>query len=464
MKSMLSLVRKTIENRELLKPKDNVLVALSGGIDSIVLLHALNELKDEYDIEIYAAHLNHQLRDIDSEMDADFAVEFADKLGIMCFVKSIDVNKYSKENSLTIEEAGRYLRYDFFSEVASKIFANKIALAHHKDDQAETVLMRLIRGTGAGGLGAMSYKRDNIIRPLLDVRKDDIIEYSNENNLEYREDRTNKEDIYYRNKIRLDLIPYLKENYNPQIVDSLVKTSNILKEDEEYLNNLSSKIFSEIKKEVSINSIQIKLNEINKLKKPIKIRILKMVSKKLLNKKDIWSYINLNDIINLCNNKETGKSLDLPLNVTARISYDYIVFERNLETPENFKRELFLKEENYIHNIGTTFILDIIKKESINSISKNKYEKYFDYDKVKGSLFVRNRREGDSFSPLGIKGTKKLKDYFIDYKVDRLKRDLIPIITDEEEIIWVVGYRISEKYKVTEHTKNILIIKSKKSL
>ncbi|MDV9687848.1 tRNA lysidine(34) synthetase TilS [Clostridioides difficile] len=208
-------VLSTINKHNLIQKGDKIVLGLSGGPDSVCLLHVLNRLKKDFNIEIYAAHLNHQIRGIEAQKDALYVSKLCEDMGIIFFVKSINVPKYCENEGLSLEEGARKLRYEMFYEIKDKIKANKIAIGHNLNDQAETVMMRIMRGTGLKGLKGIDYIRDNcIIRPILDVERSEIEEYCEAYNLNPRIDKTNLENIYTRNKIRLDLLPYMKDNFN----------------------------------------------------------------------------------------------------------------------------------------------------------------------------------------------------------------------------------------------------------
>ncbi|NBG88552.1 tRNA lysidine(34) synthetase TilS [Isachenkonia alkalipeptolytica] len=457
---MVKQLLNTIDEHRLLKAEDKIVVAVSGGPDSVTLLHLLHRLKSRLGIEVYGAHLNHNIRGIDAQMDAQYVLNLCEELDIICFVKSMDVQTYAKEQQLTSEQAGRILRYEFFEEVLKKVGASKIAVGHNKNDQAETVLMRLLRGTGMQGLTAIQYKRDQVIRPLLDVSRGEIEAYCNDHNLAPRTDQTNLTSIYHRNKIRRELIPYLEENYNPSVLQSLVKTANILKEDYDYLEQEGEGRYKELVCFEKKDQVSFSIPALEKQHPAIKARILRRAGEELLGRGELLSYQQVQNLLGLLAKKATGKALHLPMNLEAFISYDKLIFTRgSKEDVESFKEELAVGEITYVHPLKASFELKVFSKDEVSKVSRDKFVKYFDYDKIKGKILVRNRREGDRFWPLGLSGKKKLKDFLIDCKVDRRERDLIPLICHEKDILWVVGYRISDKYKVTEETQRILSIR-----
>jgi len=450
----------TVQEHQLIQSGDKIVVAVSGGPDSVCLLHLLHSLKSRLGIELYGAHLNHNIRGIEAQMDARYVLNLCEDLNIICFIKSADVEAYGKEHQLTSEQAGRMLRYEFFDEVLNKVDANKIAVAHNYNDQAETVLMRLLRGSGMQGLTAIQYQRDRVIRPLLDVHREDIEAYCNRHNLIPRIDETNLTSIYHRNKIRRELIPYLEENYNPSVLTSLVKTANILKEDFDYIEEAAKVMYKDLVHFEKKDQVSFSITALEKQHPALKARMLRRAGEELLGKGELLSYQQIQNLLELLDKKQTGKSIHLPLGLEAAVSYDKLIFSKGREGEiEPFKEELRVNDITYVHALKASFELRVFPKEEVSKVSKDKFEKHFDFDQFRQTIFARNRRDGDRFWPLGLSGKKKLKDFFIDCKVERRERDLIPLICDGKDIVWVVGYRISEKYKITDRTQQILSIK-----
>ncbi len=450
----------TVEEHQLIKSGDKIVVAISGGPDSVSLIHLLHRLKSRLGIELYGAHLNHNIRGIDAQMDARYVLNLCEELNIICFIKSADVESYGKKNQLTSEQAGRILRYEFFDEVLKKVEADKIAVAHNKNDQGETVLMRLLRGTGMQGLTAIQYQRDNIIRPLLDVHRKEIEKYCDHHNLMPRTDLSNLTSIYHRNKIRRELIPYLEEHYNPSVLDSLVKTANILKEDYDYIEKQAQTMYKELVYFEKKDQVSFSIPALEKLHPAMKARMLRRAGEELMGKGELLSYQQVQNLLELLDKKQTGKTIHLPMNLEAVISYDKLIFSKEREEEvEPFKEKLAVNDTTYVHALKAGFELKVFPAEDVDKVSKDKFVKHFDFDKFQQDIVVRNRRDGDRFWPLGLSGKKKLKDFFIDCKVERRERDLIPLICHGKDIVWVVGYRISDKYKITDRTQQILSIR-----
>ncbi|KAB3533787.1 tRNA lysidine(34) synthetase TilS [Alkaliphilus serpentinus] len=451
-------IKKTIDRYQLIEAGDRIVVAVSGGPDSVCLLHLLDTIKDFYNIKLYGAHLNHNFRGIEAQKDAQYVHNLCEEMGIMSFVKSVDVPVIAKEKGYTLEEAGRIMRYSFFDEVAEKTGANKIAVAHNLNDQAETLLMRLLRGTGIQGLTAIHHKRGRIIRPLLDTSREDIEGYCGFHNLKPRMDHTNFETIYHRNKIRLQLIPLLQE-YNNNILETLAKTAEILKLDSDYIDYQAHQLYNQLTVYDSKTRLKIPIDGLEKAHPALQSRIFRLAVEALVGRREAIEYKHIQILIDFAFKEVTGKQLQLPMGITAIRSYDLLLLTTDaIEENTAFTYSLNHNATTEIDELDSRLICRVINRNALMEIPKQAHTKAIDYDKVKGSLKVRNRREGDRFWPLGLKGTKKLKDFFIDYKVPREMRQQIPLVCDDDEIIWVVGYRISEKYKITNETKRVLLM------
>ena len=371
------------------------------------------------------------------------------------------MDEYAKKKRLSSEEAGREIRYGFFREILSKIGGGKIAVAHNKNDQAETLLMRVLRGTGLDGLRGMEYKKGDIIRPLLGIERREIEAYLHERSIDYRIDRTTLEPIYGRNKIRLDLIPFIELNYNPNIIDTLWRMSEVIGMDNDYLEFQSKIAYENVVKERSNNSIVLDRDAFIEQHRSIQHRIVRNCLLELNGHLQGFTYKHISDVVSLFLEKGTGKIIHLANDIIAKTSYSNFVIEKNKDEvkDDDFCYRLELNAFTYIEDIGCGFNIRIKPIDEVDMKKvKNKHIKYFDYDKVIGSLYVRNRRSGDRFKPFGMKGSKKIKDYFIDEKIPKDKRDKIPLVVDDKDILWVVGYRTSDIYKISKDTKNVLII------
>ncbi|NLA13698.1 MAG: tRNA lysidine(34) synthetase TilS [Tissierellia bacterium] len=456
---MHSLIKNNILEKNLISLGENILIALSGGPDSVFLFHNLRRLRETLSFNLYASHINHMYRGKDAMHDEEFVRNLCDKYGIKLFVKRKNATEYAKELKVTEEEAGRVLRYNFFKENLREIGEGKVALAHNLNDQAETVLQRIIRGTGIDGLSAMSFQKDNLIRPMLNISRYEIMNYLHENNYEYCIDITNTQDIYGRNKIRLNLIPYLEQNFNPNIQSSLYRMSEAMERDKKIIEKYIESKFSEALKEKSDMRIVLDLNLLKALDIGEIGRIIRRGIEELKGNTVNIEMKHIDSAINLISSGKTGKRINLTDGFTVEISYNNFIVNKTVEKVPDFEYNIVLNRLNYIEEINKTLVVTIEDIEDMSEVNiKDKDIVSIDYNLIKGSLVARNRRPGDSMIPCGMMGSKKIKDIFIDLKIPKEERDTKLIIADDENIIWLEGYRINDKYKVSAATKKILNI------
>jgi len=456
---MHELIKNNIINKKLIVDGDNILIALSGGPDSVFLFHNLRKLKDIISFNLYASHINHMYRGKDAMHDEEFVRDLCQKYGVRLFVKRKNAAEYAKELKVTEEEAGRVLRYGFFNENLSQIGGGKIALAHNLNDQAETVLQRLIRGTGIDGLSAMSFQKGNLIRPMLNVSRDEIMAYLHENNYQYCIDITNSQDIYGRNKIRLNLIPYLEKNFSPNIQATLSRMAEAMERDKKIIEKYIDIKFKELLKDRSGSKLVLDLNLLRALDVGERGRIIRRGIEELKGNTVNVEMKHIDNAISLMDAGKTGKKIDLTGGFTIEISYDNFIINKRLDKVPEFEYNIALNEITHIKEVNKTLLARVFEAgtETWEDI-EDKDSFCVDFDLVKGSLTVRNRRPGDSITPCGMEGSKKVKDVFIDLKIPKEERDSRLIVADDENIIWLEGYRINDKYKINESTKKILKI------
>ncbi|MCQ1530581.1 tRNA lysidine(34) synthetase TilS [Lutispora saccharofermentans] len=458
MRDLTLVAEETIRKYNMLSPRDSVVVGLSGGPDSLCLLHVLLGLRESWGLKIYAAHLNHQFRGKDADDDAQYVKDICKEWDVEVFVQVFNVSAYAKERGLSSEEAGREIRYKLFSDVAEQVKAGKIAVAHNMNDNAETVLMNLFRGSGIEGLKGIEASRGEIIRPLINVSRDEIEAYCEEKGLKPRIDKTNLEPIYGRNKIRLELIPYIEKNFNASIMSTLHRLSDIVAIENDFLHKEAKITFLEIAI-TGENSIEYNINKLSNIHPALMRRVIRIGIEELLGSLKGIEYKNIEGVVDLLG-KSTGAAVILPNNIKAYISYDKLILKFDRDN-ESYK--YYLKLENDADNIAEfldfTISLRSIDASQIADLKKdNKHKAYIDKAKIKQELVLRNRLEGDVFSPIGLKGTKKLKEYFIDEKIPKEERDNIFLIADGKEVVWILGKRLSDKYKITKNTKEAIMI------
>ncbi len=448
---MRQKARNTIAQFHMFPEKAHIVVGLSGGADSVALLHVLCSLKEEFGWQITAVHIHHGLRGKEADGDAAFAEEFCAKLGVPCVVRKVDVKAEAKARKLGEEETGRLLRYAAFREMAGE--DGYIAVAHHRRDQAETMLMRLCRGTGLKGLTGMSPVREKICRPLLRCSRTEIEQYCRENGLMWREDATNQEETYTRNKLRLRVLPLLEE-INPKAVEHMAETAELLSAEEDFLELQAAACYEKVKADAPKGEVRLKRKELQALHPAMRKRVLRKAMASFLRTDISQAQIEaLEDLLQ----KETGKSRDFLEGVHAENRYDVLVLTMKKERAEGYRYLLPLGESVFVSEIGLRITAWAGEKDELLS----EETKCFDFDKISGELFCRSRKTGDVIS-LKI-GRKKIKDLFIDEKIPRNERETFPLITVGEEVLWAVGLRVSEKYQPDENTEKYLYVKIEKA-
>lgn len=323
---MIKKVLETIKKYNLIENGDRIVLGVSGGPDSITMLDILRQLREELEFEIVVAHINHMIREEAIE-DEKYVQEYCKKNNIECYIKRIDVEKIANTKKIGTEEAGRKVRYEFFEEILQKTCSNKIGIAHNKNDKIETIIMHILRGSGISGLKGIEPKRDNkYIRPLIECERSEIEQYCEENKLEPRIDKTNFENEYTRNKIRNIVIPYIKKEFNPNIIETMNRLSELITEEDNYLEKETQKIYNKILLEKNDKQIILKLKEFNEQETVIKNRIIILVTKNLFGSSEGIEKIHIQDLIKLCNNNIGNKYLTPNKNLKVLVKNRKIFF------------------------------------------------------------------------------------------------------------------------------------------
>ena len=448
---MMKKVEKFITDNEIFKHGDSVLLGVSGGADSTCLLYVLNDLKEKFDLKLLVVHVNHGIRGEEADRDAMHVKKMCEKLNVPFRLKEIDVPSISKETGKSEEEAGRDARYATFFEIAKEINADKIAVAHNLNDNSETILFNLFRGTGIKGLMGIPVKREKIVRPLLCCTRKEIEEYLKTKGIEYQNDSTNSDTEYSRNKLRLDVIPYIKKNINEKVEYNIVNAANNLSEIYEYINSQADMTY----KEYVIHDIII--NEAEKLPAAILSEVIRKQIYKIAGKLKDITRVHVQSVKELLK-MEVSKKIELPYNLVAIKKYEGVEITQVKETENHvILPEQTLIKENKIYSVPNMEIMPEKADFDRENIEELLYTKWFDYDKI-DRLVLRTRKPGDYIVIDDNGRTKKLKEYFINEKIPREERDKVLLLADGNSIVWVLGYRISAKYKVTKDTKNIIKI------
>jgi tRNA(Ile)-lysidine synthase len=448
---ILSQVRKTIEKYQMLAPGHCVIVGVSGGADSVALLSVLKRLSPVYGISLVVAHLNHRLRGRESGRDEVFVKKLARKLGLPFEVSSVQAKQFRRKG-MTLQEAAREARFLFFDSLVEKHGAHKIALGQTADDQAETIVMRFIRGAGLPGLKGIPPVRDDvIIHPLIEVRRVDVEAYLAQEGLSYVEDSSNRKEIYLRNRIRSHLIPIL-EGYNPNLKTRLGKMGHVLLQDEEYLRATTDENWNRAVQH-SGDSVCLDLTHFGNLHPALQLRVLKRSVESVSG--DSSKRIGITHILSLTQLAMGGTPhavIHLPGGISARRTYDRLEIGKGERPPPPlFDHGVLLPGVTLLEEIDKKLVTEFVDDWNLEDASSLRV--YADLQRLETPLRARNYRHGDRFRPLGMaRSQKKIKDCFIDWKTPKEERSRTPLVVSGDTIVWVVGYRISEDVRLTEKT------------
>ena len=443
-------VVKFILNKKIIGAGDRILVALSGGADSVFLLEFLLKYKRRFKIEIAAFHLNHNLRGKEANIDEQFCKNLGVKKRIPFFSTSKNVKLFAKRKRMSLEEAGRELRYSELQRFAKKHNYTKIASAHNADDNAETVLLNLIKGAGIKGLSGIPTRREKIIRPILVLSKKEILDYLHNKNINYRTDSSNVENNYQRNYLRNKIIPLIKDKLNPQFDVAVFRTSEVIRG---YTSLIDEQFNNTIKKTVTYRQQKLIINL--KHLEETDVRLYGDVFRKTVRKyfnEDLESK-NISDLIKLIK-AQTGREIKFSNRIVAVKERDSIIIYSKKGEMKNVKQvEIKIGEEKQIEG----------KSISISTINRNKLsfyntinKEYISADKINSSFILRRWKAGDRFYPLGMKNSKKLSDFLTEQKVRSSEKKEQLVLSNAGKIVWVVGIRIDERYKISAKTKKVL--------
>ena len=460
---LLRRVRATIEKYGMLAKGDLVVVAVSGGVDSVALLHVLNSLRSIYGIRLHVAHLEHGIRGEESVGDMKFVEAMCGDLSIPFTARSENVPEMAASRGLSLEAAARAVRYAFLQELAGDLKASRIATGHNANDQAETLLINLLRGTGMAGLsGIRPAMNGKIIRPLIEAAREEIESYAAEKGLKFRVDRTNLDETHERNKIRRTLIPLIEQEFNPGIVDSLARSAGVFSiinqhmvgEMEEALRQCSSS---------KDGRTTIDLEAFEAIPYAVKLFTLYSVIRSLEEDQQVVSFDILTAVLNLARRSKSGSRIDIGSGITAMKEFDKLVIGRDLALINRYEVRLEVPGTTRVEAAGVEFRVEVLKERpGDGDVYRGGDTAYFDFSQIELPLVARSWREGDRFVPFGLSGTKKVHDVFIDEKVPASQRAAVPIVCDEDGILWVAGVRRADRARITDGTSTILKIAYRK--
>jgi len=449
MKTTEQKVLKFIKEKALLEKSDKILVAFSGGPDSVFLLYVLNKFKKKLEVEIVACHVNHGLRGTSAKEDEEFCRKFSNKVGIEFYPVRKNVRKVSERKSISIEEAGREVRYSEFQKLLKKIGYNKIATAHTADDNAETVLLNLIKGAGLKGISGIPIQRGNIIRPVISVTKREILDYLKRKNIEYCLDQTNFDDVFERNFLRNQVIPLIKSRLNNQFVETLFNSSEIFRN---YHDFVQEKIEEHTKSSTRFNNgeLFISLKFAENMHPALKGEFFKTAIERNFLVQPVF-----NDIksLNLLVGFQKGKKVNLSNNLVAVKERDGILIRKDEHVSQTKLTKVFIGKENFVG--GAKITLSPQEKKNI-AFSADKSCEFISCDKIKGPIYVRNWQNGDKFIPLGMEGYKKVSDFLTDCGIAASEKKKQLVLINKNCIVWLIGLRIDNRFKINPKTRRFL--------
>ena len=457
----LDRVKGSIDRHHLLDKGDRLIVGVSGGVDSMVLLRLLNAWSQEYGLSLIVAHVNHGLRPKESEKEAELVQRESEALGLPYEYGHFNVREFQKAGGFSPQDGARRIRFHFLNSLLKKYGANKIALGHNADDQVETVLLRLVRGAGLKGLRGMLPIRDGrIIRPLLEVWREEIESFAGETGIPYLTDSSNLDANYLRNRVRLHLIPLIEREYQPNFKKIVLRTSARLREEDDYLEKGAEEAYRRIVREDK-DELSFRLSQYRSLHDAVQWRVLQKMLRKICTEEGIveeGEELDASPIFRKLQQSSPSFLLELPFGVYIDKQYDRVFLRKGRTEPISpFEVELISPGRTSVEEIGKEVVIEEIDRDdSLRDLNRSPNTTFLDDQNLQYPLKIRNFRPGDRFQPLGAKGTQKLKEFFIDHKIPRFERPKIPLLISGDMIAWIVGYRIDERVKVSEKTQKVL--------
>ena len=474
---LVQSVEKTLLEFGMLKPRDKVLVAVSGGPDSVALLHILLALRTRFDLRLGVAHLDHCLRPSAAAGDAVFVASLSRDMGLTAHVSKADIRDLHQRQRGSLEALGRKMRYDFFDRIAREFGYTKIALGHHAGDNAELVLMNLLRGSGPLGLSGIPPVRNHrYIRPLIEQPRECIMRYLQDNQVAFVLDASNSDPRFLRNRIRHELIPGLIHGYNPNLVETLNRTAAIFRAEEDWLDRTSKRCFKALA-DGDTGSLRIPVSKLLKKHGALQRRVIRNAVEHVKGNLKSITLQHIDAVLSLCRDGSPGQRLNLPGRLTVRKQpADRLSISREPHPPASRTVSPVIDESVPLYRVpvskpdagpmavtlkemGITLRLSSLRFQSIGGLTYAGQDTvFFDMDKLAFPLLLRNVLPGDRFMPLGMQGTQKVKDFFINNKIPRDIRRKTPVLLSRNTIVWIVGLRMDERVKITQQTKNVIKI------
>jgi tRNA(Ile)-lysidine synthase len=474
---MIRTIGQQLLDEGLLTRDEHLVVGVSGGADSVALLHVLLDLNEKFGwgLRLHVAHLNHQLRGTEAEKDAAFVLALSDSLSLPCTIESRDVAAIAGAEGIGVEEIGRRERYAFFERVCLQTGAKTVAVGHHADDRAETILHRILRGTGLRGLAGMPRSRPlspdsdiRLIRPLLVVQRQAIRTYLSDSGITFREDRSNASHEPVRNRLRNIIIPQIESAVNPQVRDALVRLGEQARWVDDFVRETVERTFDSLVVSRTDQVLVVNGEALARKSRILQTELVRLAYRSFgLGEQDL-GFSHMIAALDLIADPGSGKQVQLPGGMMLEKRYHQLVFCLPSEEP----RET-IAEEVAIHLPGRTVLsmrrlqiecrVDDVAPEDISRLRRagSSVEEYVDFSSIRPPLVVRPRRPGDRFLPLGAPGSKKLSDFLADQKVDPKERERVPVLCDRLGPIWVIGFRIDDRVKLTALTRRVLHLSAK---
>jgi tRNA(Ile)-lysidine synthase len=470
-RQLLRKVAQTISHLNMFQKGDSVLTGVSGGPDSVALLHILVQLASKWELTIGIAHLNHCLRGAESDADADFVAALAASLNLSCHCESIDIRNDPALQKLSLETAARQARYDFFDRIRRRNGYHKIAIGHHRNDNAELMLMFLFRGSGPLGFSGIPPVRDgSIVRPLIAAGRNELVAFLNENAITYQVDKSNRDMRFLRNRIRHETIPYIQACCNPGIVETLNRFSEIVRSEDQWMNEIIQPIYENTVVSSDARRVVLEIPALTALPEAARRRVIRIAILRIKGDLQKISFSHIEAVRELAERQHYPAQLTLPDGIRIQRDNRLLTFYQAEDTlpgrrlkfrniaPSFFYTVSGPVERILISETGAVLTFSELPFDTCRVDSLSDKTALLDMEMLEFPLILRNIRPGDRFSPLGVTGTQKIRKYFIDHKIDRTERRQCPVLLSGNRVVWLAGHRISNQFKVTPSTRRVLKI------
>ena len=454
---LLEKVHNSVMSHRMLQSGDLVVVAVSGGPDSVALCHLLHRLRHSLKVELVVAHVHHGLRGAEADQDALFVQNLSHQLSLPVVEQRLEVHSWQKEHGGSLQMAARALRYQCLHQVMAEKGASKLALGHNADDQAEEILLRILRGAGQRGLSGMDpCNHKGIIRPLLECHRHEIMAYLEDHGLAFRQDSSNLKPWCQRNLLRLELLPQLQQAFNSNLNATLLRTSKILREEEDFWASHLASWLQEHSLNHGDGGVRFPIRPLLETHPAMQKRLLRRVVQEVKGDLRGFGFHHTEILLQLCRSPAANRQIDLPGAVRAEKSYDWMTVTLRPETVGDFTFRISDYGLHFFPSLNHSMEVELLDTDMPVEFSHDPNEAVMDPDRISFPLTLRSSKPGDRFRPLGLGGSKKLKDFYIDSKVPKSQRRQTPILCSRDHIIWVVGHRLDDRVKLTSDTSRLL--------